>query len=100
MSVPRILVVVTAGVAMAVVLAPSPAWAPVPPRNCGMLADGGKRFNIKADQLRCRTARRYARRYLTSHDRPRGYTCRDSGRGTSIEFRCSKGQKVIFAIRR
>ena len=24
-----------------------------------MLEEGGKRFNIKADQLRCRTARRY-----------------------------------------
>jgi hypothetical protein len=100
LSVPRILVVFTAALAAAVVFAPSAAWAPVPPRNCGMLAEGDKRFNIKADQLRCRTARRYARRYLASHNRPRGYTCRDYGRGTSIEFRCSKGQRVIFAIRR
>ena len=100
MSVQRILVVVTAALAVAVVFAPSPAWAPVPPRNCGMLEEGGKRFNIKADQLRCRRARRYARRYLASHDRPRGYSCRDYGRGTSIEFRCSKGDRVIFAIRR
>jgi hypothetical protein len=100
LSVPRILVVFTAALAVAVVIAPSPAWAPVPPRNCGMLADGGKRYNIKADQLRCRRARRYARRYLASHVRPRGYSCRDYGRGTSIEFRCSKGQRVIFAIRR
>ena len=100
MSFKRILVVVTAALSLVVVLAPSPAWAPVPPRNCGMLEKGSKRFNIKADQLRCRTARRYARRYLTSHDRPRGFTCRDYGGGTSIKFRCSKGQKVIFAIRR
>jgi hypothetical protein len=100
LSVPRIWVLVTAAVALVAVFAPSPAWAPVPPRNCGMLEQGGKRFNIKADQLRCRTARRYARRYLASHDRPRGYTCRDYGRETSIEFRCSKGRRVIFAIRR
>jgi len=100
LSFKRILVVVTAALSLVVVLAPSPAWAPVPPRNCGMLEKGSKRFNIKADQLRCRTARRYARRYLTSHDRPRGFTCRDYGGGTSIKFRCSKGQKVIFAIRR
>jgi hypothetical protein len=100
LSVPRILVVFTAALAVAVVLAPSAAWAPVPPRNCGMLEEGGKRFNIKADQLRCPRARRYARRYLASHDRPRGYSCRDYGRGTSIEFRCSRGQRVIFAIRR
>jgi hypothetical protein len=100
LSISRILVVLTVALAGVVVLAPSPAWAPVPPRNCGMLAEAGQRYNIKADQLRCRTARRYARRYLDSHRKPRGYSCRDYGRGTSIVFRCSKGQKVIFAIRR
>ena len=100
MSVQRILVVVTAALALVVVFAPSQAWAPVPPKNCGMLEKGSKRFNIKADQIRCRTARRHARRYLVSHDRPRGYSCRDYGSGTSIAFRCSKGQRVIFAIRR
>jgi hypothetical protein len=94
------LVVLTAALAVAVAFSASPAWAPVPPRNCGMLEEGGKRFNIKADQLRCRRARRYARRYLAAHDRPSGYSCRDYGRGTSIKFRCSKGQRVIFAIRR
>ena len=86
--------------ALVVVLAPGAAWAPVPPRNCGMLEAKGKRFNIKADQIRCRTARRYARRYLVDHVRPRGYSCRTYGRETSIEFRCSKGVRVLFAIRR
>jgi hypothetical protein len=76
------------------------AGAPVPPKNCGMLEQGSKRFNIKADQLRCRAARRYARAYLARHVRPRGYRCRDYGRETSIEFRCSKGSRVFFAIRR
>jgi hypothetical protein len=96
----RILVVATATLAVAVALAPYQAWAPVPPRNCGMLDAKGKRFNIKADQLRCRRARRYARRYLSERRRPRGYSCRDYGRDTRIEFRCSKGSKVLFAIRR
>ena len=100
MSVPRILVLVAAALALAVVFAPSQAWAPVPPKNCGMLASKGKRYNIKADQMRCRTARKHSRRYLASHRKPRGYSCRDYGRGTSIKFRCSKGQRVIFAIRR
>jgi hypothetical protein len=95
----RVVIVVAATVALVVALAPQ-AWAPVPPKNCGMLAAKGKRFNIKADQIRCRTARRYARRYLASHRKPRGYSCRDYGRGTSIEFRCSKGARVLFAIRR
>ena len=100
MFVPRILVVVTAALALAVAFAPYQAWAPVPPRNCGMLEVSGKRFNIKADQVRCRPARRAARRYLVHHRRPRGYSCKDYGGGTSIKFRCSKGARVIFAIRR
>jgi hypothetical protein len=91
---------VVAALMLAVLLAPSQAWAPVPPRDCGMLQVGGKRFNIKADQIRCRTARRYARSYLEGSGKPPGYSCRDYGRETSIRFRCSKGAKVLFAIRR
>jgi hypothetical protein len=100
LSVPRILVVTTAVLALAVAFAPFQAWAPVPPRNCGMLEAKGKRYNIKSDQIRCRKARRYARSYLSSHREPRGYSCRDYGRGTSIKFRCSKGARVVFAIKR
>jgi hypothetical protein len=96
----RILVAAIATIALIVALAPTRAWAPVPPRNCGMMEVGGKRYNIKADQLRCPRARRYARRYLREHDRPTGYRCKDYGRGTSIKFRCSKGARVLFAIRR
>lgn len=96
----RIFLVVVAALALAVALSPGHAWAPVPPRNCGMLEAKGKRFNIKADQLRCRRARRYARRYLVLHRKPRGYTCRNYGRETKIKFRCSKGARVVFAIRR
>jgi hypothetical protein len=95
----RIVVVSAAILALMVAFAPGQAWAPVPPKNCGMLKAQGKRLNIKADQLRCRTARTYARRYLARH-RLRGYSCRDYGRGTKIEFRCSRGRKVVFAIRR
>jgi hypothetical protein len=76
------------------------AAAPVPPRDCGMLDVSDKRFNVKADQIRCRTARRYAKTYLARSRAPSGYRCRDYGRETKIEFRCSRGDKVLFAIRR
>ncbi len=96
----RSILIVAVAVAAAVATFGAPAaWAPVPPKNCGMLQEGGL-YNIKADQMRCRRARRYARRYLASHNRPSGYSCRDYGRDTSIEFRCSKGSRVFFAIRR
>jgi hypothetical protein len=65
-----------------------------------MLSAEGKRFNIKADQIRCTTARRQAKGYLVSGRKPTGYRCRNYGRGTKIQFRCSKGQRVLFAIRR
>jgi hypothetical protein len=100
LTAPRILVLTTVVLALAVAVAPYQAWAPVAPKNCGMVASKGKRYNIKADQIRCRTARRQARRYLGSNRKPRGYTCRNYGRGTSIEFRCWKGQRELFAIRR
>ena len=72
----------------------------VPPTECGILRVDGKRYDIKADQLRCRTAKPYASRYLSTHRRPTGYTCRDFGRETKLKFRCSRGIKVFFAIRR
>ena len=79
-------------------LAPS-SGAIVPPTNCGKLTVKGKRYTIKADQLRCVTARSHSERYLSTHKRPTGYTCRDYGRETKLKFRCSRGIKVFFAIR-
>ncbi len=72
----------------------------VPPSDCGMLTVKAKRYNIKADQLRCSTARPHARRYLSAHRRPTGYRCRDYDARTKLKFRCSRGVKVFFAIRR
>ena len=96
----RVIVAASALVALVVALSPGSAWAPVPPKNCGMVAAKGKRFNIKADQIRCTTARRQAKRYLRHGKRPSGYSCKTFGSSTSIKFRCSKGPRVLFAIRR
>ena len=87
-----------ASVAFAFHAAPSPA--PVPPKDCGFMRVAGKRINVKSDQLRCKPARRYTRRYMKSGRKPRGYRCTDYGRETAIEFRCAKGSRVFFAIRR
>lgn len=85
--------------AMLAGLAP-PSAAIVPPSDCGMLTVKAKRYNVKADQLRCPTARSYASRYLSTRRRPSGYRCRDFGRETKLKFRCARGIKVFFAIRR
>lgn len=85
-----------------VVLAIIPPHSPaiVPPSDCGTLTVKAKRYSIKSDQLRCATARSHARRYLSSKVKPSGYRCRDYGSSTKLKFRCSRGVKVFFAIRR
>ena len=79
--------------------APSPA--PVAPRNCGMLTVEGNRYQVKADQVRCRTARTHARRYLARGVRPRGFDCQRYNRPSShLKFRCWRGRKSILGINR
>jgi hypothetical protein len=85
---------------VAAVLPLAPAAAIVPPTDCKFIRVNGKRYNVKADQLRCRDAVSMARAYLARHRKPRGYACRDFRGGTQLRFRCSRGTKVFFAIRR
>ena len=78
---------------------PAATSATVPPRNCGPLTVANRHYIIKADQLRCTTAKTSAKTYLVSHRKPRGFSCRDF-KGSKMTFRCSKGIQVFFAIRR
>jgi hypothetical protein len=94
-----------AAIAMAVAVATTAVLAPhgaaiVPPTDCGAMTVKAKRYEIKADQLRCATAKAHARRYLSARRKPAGYRCRDYGAETKLKFRCSRGIKVFFAIRR
>jgi hypothetical protein len=75
------------------------AAATVPPRNCGPLTVGSRHYIIKADQLRCTTAKTDAKAYLVSRKKPHGFSCRDFT-GSKMTFRCNKGIQVFFAIRR
>ena len=45
-------------------------------------------------------ARSYAASYLKTGHKPSGYRCRNYGAETKLKFRCSRGVKVFFAIRR
>ena len=90
---------IVAAIALSLALAPA-ASATVPPKNCGMLTVNGKRYQIKADQIRCSTAKTYSRRYLRSRTRPSGYSCSNYGASTKLKFRCSKRVRVFFAIKR
>ena len=87
-----------AAVLLLVFAAPSPA--PVAPRKCGEITVSSKTYLVKADQVRCRTAKRWARRYLKSRWSPSGYNCRNGSSGTSLKFRCWKNERTYFAIKR
>jgi len=91
--------VLVAGALTGAMLIPAETGAIVPPRNCGKMNVSGRTYNIKADQLRCTRARRYAKRYLTSRWRPTGYSCRTYS-NSALKFRCAKGIRVYYAIRR
>ncbi len=97
---PTTLACVVATLALACGALAVPSAAIVPPTDCGVITVNHKRYNIKADQLRCKTAKPYASKYLSTHRRPSGYTCHDYGKETKLKFRCSRGIKVFFAIRR
>jgi hypothetical protein len=82
-----------------VLLAAVPAAASVPPRDCGNLRAEGKRFGVKTHQLRCRTARRYARRWLEEGRMPKGWRCARP-RGTRLKLHCARGERTLFVLRR
>jgi hypothetical protein len=86
-------------VALAALLATAVASATVPPRNCGTLKVGSRNYTIKADQIRCSTAKTDAKAYLVSRKVPRGFACR-TFTGSKMTFRCSRKVQVFFAIRR
>ena len=99
MTVKRTLLIVAALVAVLAV--PTAATAVVPPKNCGTMKLGAKRYQVKADQMSCRKGRRLAKRYLRTERKPRGFRCRDypSKKGR-VDFYCNKGRQIYFAIRR
>ena len=90
--------VVLAALLLLVIAAPSPA--PVTPRKCGEITVKSRDYLIKADQIRCRTAKRWARGYLRTGWRPSGYSCRNASSSSALRFRCWKSQRTYFAIKR
>jgi hypothetical protein len=84
-------------------VSPQGAGAIVPPRDCKTIKVKGKTYNIKADQLQCTSARRYADRYLETRWKPSGYKC-SRFTGSRLVFRCvntkASPDKTYFAIKK
>lgn len=81
------LTALVAGLAVALVAA-VPADAVVPIRNCGFIQAKGKRWQVKADQIRCPTAKKWAITYIRTFRAPRYYTCRRPTERTSLYRTC------------
>ncbi len=80
---------------------PTLATAVVPPKNCGTMSVKGKRYQVKADQISCKSGRDYAKRFIRTGRKPSGYRCRDyPSRKRRVDFYCNDGRKIFFAIRR
>ena len=98
---PRIALLAVAAVAAGAAAVPAVAPAVVPPRDCGMMSLSGKRYQIKVDQISCSDGKSYARRYIASRTKPRGYRCRlYPSRRNRVRFYCNNGRKIFFGIRR
>lgn len=99
MPIKRALLIAVALLAATSVCAP----ASVPPRDCGFLVVKSHRYQAKADQLRCKVGRRYVRAYLKNKRKPKGYSCKEFGPETPVEFLCKKGkspnEKQFLAVR-
>lgn len=65
------------------------AGAVLPPRNCGTIMAKGKKWQVKADQFRCKKAKRYAKRYIRHRVVPRHFKCRRGARGSALYAMCS-----------
>jgi hypothetical protein len=73
----------------------------VPPKDCGFIKVKHHRYNVKADQIKCRKARKLSRKYLAGKGKPKGYSCeRNSPSETAVAFYCHKGDRTLFAVRR
>ncbi len=84
-------------------LAAGPALAPavVPPRDCGTMSVSGKRYQVKVDQISCRSGKSYAKTYVQRRTKPSGYSCKSYPvRKNRVSFYCNNGRKIFFAIRR
>jgi hypothetical protein len=74
-TISTLIALVAAFAVAALTLSAGPADAIVPPKDCKTIKVKGKRYNIKADQIKCTTARDYAGDYLRSRQVHRRWKC-------------------------
>lgn len=73
-------------------LAAPPAPAIHTAKSCGTLS----KYTVKAQNVGCRFARRWASRSYYHHRKPSGWTCSYASSRSSIRLFCSSGAKAYF----
>lgn len=89
-------------VALAAGLAVPGAHAIVPPKDCHTTRVSHRTWHIKADQISCKTAVKYARSYIAHRTRPPHYTChryKDSALYAKCVNTRANPDRTIFIIK-
>lgn len=66
-------------------------------KSCGIVSEGSRDYRVRAQKLKCKKARRGAKRYLRSGRGLAGFACDEPAGRT--EFFCKSGTKVYWAVR-
>jgi hypothetical protein len=86
-----LLLALSAGLGAGALGAP-PATAIHTAKSCGHLVG----YTVKAQNVGCRFARRWAKRTYYHHRKPAGWTCSYASPRSSIRIFCSRGAKAYF----
>jgi hypothetical protein len=74
-----------------------PAGATMPPKTCGYIKVAKHRYLVKADQVPCTFAERWAGRYIAARAKPAGFTCTKQPATSRIRVFCRKSYHTYFA---
>jgi hypothetical protein len=97
------LAAVTTRLAVVLLAATAVAAASAPPApashgtSCGIVSKGSSDYRVTGRVIKCRSARKWVRRYLSNRDRPSGWSCVDPA--GSVRVYCSRGSKAYWATR-
>ena len=89
-------------VAVAVLVAALPASAAAVPaphvsKSCGLTTKGSREYRVKARKVRCRFARRWAKRYLRNGSEAPGFSCVKTSGGVAPWY-CTKGEAKAYWV--
>ena len=71
--------------------------APHVSKSCGLTAKGSKTYRVKARKVRCRFARRWAKRYLRNGSHAPGFSCVTTSGGVAPWY-CTKGEAKAYWV--